>query len=76
VPRPYDRIENKLFASLSGEEYERIRPHLERISLSSGKYIYEPGKQLKHLYFPTTCIISLIYTVAGRIHGIVLLDSD
>ena len=56
-------IENHLLAALPGEEYERILPYLEHVTFSLGESIYEPGKQLKHIYFPTTCIISLLYTM-------------
>jgi CRP-like cAMP-binding protein len=56
-------IENRLLATLPGEEYERILPHLEQITFSLGEPIYESGKQLKHVYFPTTCIVSLLYTM-------------
>jgi CRP-like cAMP-binding protein len=56
-------IENHLLAALPVEEYERILPHLEPLTFSLGEPIYESGKQLKHVYFPTTCIVSLLYTM-------------
>jgi len=28
-----------------------------------GKMIYEPNEQLSHAYFPTTCIVSLLYII-------------
>ena len=30
-----------------------------------GKVLYEPGIQLRHVYFPTTFIVSLLYVMAG-----------
>jgi CRP-like cAMP-binding protein len=56
-------IENHLLAALPVEEYERILPHLEPLTFSLGEPVYESGKQLKHVYFPTTCIVSLLYTM-------------
>ena len=58
-----DVIENRLLAALPGEEYERILPHLEPVAFSLGESVYESGDKLKHLYFPTTSIISLLYTM-------------
>ena len=52
---------NHLLAALPVEEYERILPYLEPTTFSLGEPIYESGKQLKHVYFPTTCIVSLLY---------------
>jgi CRP-like cAMP-binding protein len=59
--RVHDPIENRLFAALPPSEYERICPHLERVSFSLGDVIYESGGHLDHIYFPTTAIISLLY---------------
>jgi CRP-like cAMP-binding protein len=58
---PADQIENRLLAALPGEEYERLRPHLEHTSFALGEVLYESGGQLDHVYFPTTSIISLLY---------------
>jgi CRP-like cAMP-binding protein len=58
-----DRIRNHILADLPREEYKRTLPYLKRVSLSLGESLYEPGKQLKHIYFPTTCIVSLLYTM-------------
>jgi CRP-like cAMP-binding protein len=59
--RPHDPIENRLFAALPPTEYQRICPHLERVSFSLGDVVYESGGHLDHVYFPTTAIISLLY---------------
>jgi CRP-like cAMP-binding protein len=59
--KPDDPIENRLLAALPKDEYERLRPHLERVSFDLGEVIYESGGQLQYVYFPTTAIISLLY---------------
>ncbi|HEX8090576.1 MAG TPA: Crp/Fnr family transcriptional regulator [Blastocatellia bacterium] len=56
-------VKNHLLADLPVEEYERILPHLQPLTFSLGEPVYESGKQLKHVYFPTTCIVSLLYTM-------------
>jgi len=55
--------ENHLLASLPTEEYERLLPHLEPVPMALGDVLYESGGQLNHAYFPTTCIISLLYVL-------------
>jgi CRP-like cAMP-binding protein len=59
--KPYDPVENRLLAALSGEEYKRLLPHLEQFSFSLGEVVYESGAQLDYVYFPTTAIVSLLY---------------
>ena len=56
-----DALRNHLLAALPEEEFARLKPHLECISLSLGKVLYEAGEKLTHVYFPTTAIISLLY---------------
>jgi CRP-like cAMP-binding protein len=53
--------ENRLLAMLPTEEHERLVPRLEHVSFALGQVIYESGKQMSHIYFPTTTIISLLY---------------
>ena len=52
---------NHLLAALPDDEFSRLKPNLEPVSLSLGEVIYESGEQLEHIYFPTTAIISLLY---------------
>jgi CRP-like cAMP-binding protein len=58
-----DPVENRLLAALPREEYERLVPHIEQVSFSLGEVIYESGGHLNHVYFPTTSIVSLLYTM-------------
>jgi CRP-like cAMP-binding protein len=56
-----DALMNHLLAALPADEFARLKPGLEPISLSLGKVIYESGERLEYIYFPTTAIISLLY---------------
>lgn len=60
---PHDPVENRLLAALPSEEYQRLLPHMEQVSFSLGKVVYESGGRLDYVYFPTTAIISLLYTM-------------
>jgi CRP-like cAMP-binding protein len=57
----HDPTKNSLLAALPREEYELILPHLGHVSFKLGEVVYESGRQMEHIYFPTTAIISLLY---------------
>ena len=58
-----DPKKNRLLAALPDAEWQRWRPQLELIALPLGQVLYESGTTLKHVYFPTTAIISLLYVM-------------
>ena len=53
--------QNHLLAALPPDEFARLLPRLELVSMPLGKVLYESGSQMQHVYFPTTCIVSLLY---------------
>src|SRR5687768_9774981 len=55
--------ENRLLAALPPEDYARLRPHLEPITFALGELVYDAGSPLDSLYFPTTAVVSLLYTM-------------
>src|SRR5262245_11798303 len=61
--KPQGPIENRLLAALTDEVIARLLPHLQPISFSLGGGVYESSERMDHLYFPTTCIVSLLYTM-------------
>jgi CRP-like cAMP-binding protein len=54
---------NHLLAAFTPEERERIFPHLQLVALPLGKALYESGDVLRHVYFPTDAIVSLLYVL-------------
>ncbi|MEQ6917016.1 Crp/Fnr family transcriptional regulator [Halomonas aquatica] len=56
----HDPRQNHLLASLPRDEYERLAPHLERVELTLGESLVESGMEMRHVYFPTDCIVSLL----------------
>jgi CRP-like cAMP-binding protein len=54
---------NHLLASLPAEILDELLPNLERVEFKLGEVLYEPGVQMKYLYFPSTCIVSLLYVM-------------
>jgi len=61
--RSTDTVENRLLAALPRDEYERLLPSLQQVSFSLGEVVYEFGGHLDYVFFPTTSIISLLYTM-------------
>lgn len=55
--------QNHLLNALPPEDYERLLPNLELISMSLGEALYESGSKLSYVYFPTTAIVSLLYVM-------------
>jgi CRP-like cAMP-binding protein len=55
--------ENHLIAALPPAEAERWLPLLESVDMPLGSVLYESGGTLKHVYFPTTSIVSLLYVM-------------
>ena len=63
MPLLHSHGQSQLLAVLPTEEFERISPHLELVTLPLGEMLYEPGEQLQHAYFPTTAVVSLHYVL-------------
>src|SRR5450755_3705918 len=57
---------NRVLASLPAVQLQRLRPQLEPVSLTFGQILYEPGKAIRHVYFPVDCLISLLTAVDKR----------
>jgi CRP-like cAMP-binding protein len=55
--------QNHLLAALPPAERERIFPLLQLTEMPLGKVLYESGDTLRHVYFPTNSIVSLLYVM-------------
>ncbi len=62
MPATYPR-QNHILDALPDLERERLFPHLELVEMSLGKVLYESGSALRHIYFPTDSIVSLLYVM-------------
>jgi CRP-like cAMP-binding protein len=52
--------ENRLLAALPREEYERLAPYLQPVSLNLGQTLFMPDEQVHHVHFLTTAVVSLL----------------
>jgi CRP-like cAMP-binding protein len=56
-------MENLLLTRLPEDERERLLPHSERVTLRHGEYAIVPDEPIRHVYFPTGCLLSLVTTM-------------
>jgi CRP-like cAMP-binding protein len=54
---------NQLLRALPQEELERLLPSLTRVAFALGEVLYESGQRLEYVCFPTTSVVSLLYTM-------------
>ncbi len=54
---------NQLLAALPEPEWDRLRPHLEWMDMPLGQVLYESGRRMSHVCFPTSAIVSLLYVM-------------
>ena len=55
---PQGSVRNRVLARLPEEEYRRLAPYLEPVSLTAGQPLHELNEPIRHVYFPETAVIS------------------
>lgn len=58
---------NHLLAALPAEDMRRLRDHLELVSLARRTTLHEGGGRVRHAYFPTSGILSLMHVTADGV---------
>jgi CRP-like cAMP-binding protein len=53
-------VANGILASLPRSEYQRLRAHLEPVTLAFGDVLHHPGKPIRYVYFPVDSIVCLL----------------
>src|SRR5712691_3485906 len=54
--------QNHLLSLLPQEEYRPLLSHFQYVAFKLGDVIYDFSDQQHHVYFPTSCVVSLLYT--------------
>ncbi len=62
MPRLTQPTQNLLLGALPVKEWLHWQPHLEWVTLAKGQVLGESGHDLPYAYFPTTAIVSHMYT--------------
>jgi CRP-like cAMP-binding protein len=62
-------LQNHLLAALPNDVRHRLFPYLEPVPLPLGMVLYESGDSMRHVYFPTDSIVSLLYVMENGASG-------
>src|ERR1700675_837788 len=70
-------VPNHLLGALPRKDYQNLLPFLEPVKLAFGETLYESRDQIRHVYFPVVCFVSMLTTVdAGRAAEVGLIGSE
>ena len=58
---PHATTQNHILAAFPLAEYDRLSQYLELVEMPLAEVLCESGDRLRHVYFPTTSIVSLQY---------------
>ena len=68
--------ENRLLATLPRDEYDRLLPHLERVSLPLREILYEANGPIAHVFFPLHGVVSLVIMDRGFTLEVGIIGND
>jgi len=61
-----DAFHNRLLASLPEDDARRLAGLCDTVRIDIGDVLYEPGQAIRHIYFPSDSLISLLAVAEGR----------
>jgi CRP-like cAMP-binding protein len=59
---PQQPTQNYLLSRLPRGDYRQLLPHLQYVAFNLGDIVYDFAEHQHHVYFPTSCVVSLLYT--------------
>jgi len=63
MPKLHEPKQNHILAALRAKDYTRLLPHLQLVKMRLGESVYERRVPMEYVYFPTTCMVSLLYVM-------------
>ena len=57
---------NGLLTAIPTRQYEGLLSAFQVVNLTYGEVLYEPGERMRHVYFPSDCLVSLLTVTDGR----------
>jgi CRP-like cAMP-binding protein len=57
---------NRLLASLPDDDQLQLAERCETVRVENGQLLSEPGEEMRYVYFPIDCLISLLGVAEGR----------
>jgi CRP-like cAMP-binding protein len=75
--QPLHTLSNRILWALPPQDRARLLTVMQPVSFALGDVVYESGDRQDHIYFPTTCVVSSIYTTEdGATAEIALVGHD
>jgi CRP-like cAMP-binding protein len=68
--------ENRLLVALPNDDYNRLLPHLEKVSLSLRDILYEANGPITHVFFPLNGVVSLVINDSGFTLEVGIIGND
>jgi len=70
-------LANQLLGAQTDQDFARLLPHLEPVSLAAGETLFDAGEKIRFLYFPEDAAISNLQAMAdGGASEIALVGSE
>src|ERR1700726_1435977 len=70
-------IPNRLLAALPRKDYRKLLPVFEPVKLAFGQTLYDSQSQIRDVYFPNDCFVSMLTTVdTGQAAEVGLIGSE
>ena len=70
-------IPNRLLAALPRKDYRKLLPFLEAVKLPFSEVLYESHSQIRFVYFPNDCLVSMLTTIdSGRAAEVGLIGPE
>jgi len=70
-------VPNRILSALPRKEYQKLLAILEPVKVPFGEILYEAHAQIRHVYFPYDCFVSMLTTVdTGRAAEVGLIGSE
>ncbi len=73
---PQIPLKNRLLTAIPSEEYSRLKPKLEAVSLPFKQVIYEPGDPIEYVYFPNSGVVSLLTVMEDGTAEVALVGNE
>ena len=68
--------QNRLLATLPRDDFNRLLPHLEKVSLPLKDILYEANGSIEHVFFPIDGVVSLVIMDSGYIHEVGIIGNE
>jgi CRP-like cAMP-binding protein len=70
-------MKNLLLKLIGHADFERLEPNLKTITFAQHSVLFETDQKIKHVYFPTGAVVSLVVTLStGEIIEAAMVGSD